>query len=242
MDNKIKNIIRVCLCIIVAFLFLAGISYSEDKQSGEKRDGKGKREKKAAPEFRYDENFKKYILDAPKFLAEFMPSSFTYTPKEKTGNGKPITFTLKGFYQGEEQIGMPEASSRLKKENRILVFDRKDCRELYESVGRGFLQVYVIENLPYKDKDLVIKAQLLTEYSLVPNGDEGFSVKDADKTVTVFRQRVAIDSQSKRLPLKTVLQKDILEITVPKDFLSEATFPLVIATPEKSGVETQVVN
>jgi hypothetical protein len=222
--KKTKNIICVCVCVIVAFFFLSGISYSEEKKGVEKR------EKAPAPEFKYDENAKNYMLDTPYFLAEFMPSSFTYTPKEKTGNGKPITFLLNGFSQEEKQIGMPEATTRLAKDNTILIFDRKDYRELYESHKRGFMQIYIIEDLPCKDKDLVMKATLSTEYSLVPNGDEGFFIKDGDKTISVFRQRAAVDSESARVPLKTSLQKNILEITVPSDYISQAKFPITITT------------
>jgi hypothetical protein len=244
LGKKIKNIINVCLCITVTFLFLAGISYSEDKQGVKNGVNKGEREKKekrkkrTPPEFKYDENSKKYILDTPNFLAEFMPSSFTYTPRLKTGDDKPVTFLLEGFYQGEEKIGKPEASSKLREDNKMLVFDRGDYREVYESVMRGFLQVYVIENLPYKDRDLVIKARLSTEYSLVPNGEEGFHIMDGDKKITFFKQRAVLDSESnsKSLNLKTVLQKDMLTITVPKDYLSKAKFPIVISIPQKQGV------
>lgn len=234
MDRKIKNSIRIGLCIIIACLFLTVISQAEgkDKQTNKQSEGK-KAKTKETPEFKYDETSKKYILDTPKFLAEFIPHSFTYTPKGKTETGKPITFSLKGFYQGEEQIGTQEASTRLKDDKKIVIFDRKDYRELYESLKRGFVQVYVIETLPYKDRDLKIKAQLLTEYSLIPNGEEGFSVKDGDKTITVFKQRVATDSQSKKLPLKTILKDNVLEIIVPNDYLSEAKFPIFITAPQK---------
>ena len=224
MVKKTKNVICVCVCITVALLFLSGISYSAEKRGAEKRP------KVTAPDFSYDENSKKYILDTRNFLAEFMPSSFTYTPKQKTGNGKPVTFSLNGFFQGEKQIGMPEATSRLAKDNKILIFDWKDYRELYESQARGFMQIYIIEDLPCKDKDLVIKATLSTEYSLVPSDDEGFFIKDGDATVSVFRQRAAVDSESLRIPLKTSLKKNILEITVPSDYISKAKFPLTITT------------
>ena len=233
MDKKIKNIIHVCLCIIVAFLFLAGISYSEDRQSGEKGEKKGKREKKTAPEFRYGENSKRYILDTPMFTAEFVPSSFTFIRKKKTGEGKPITFVLEGFYQGENKLftsGVTDVPlGRIAEGGKMLIFDRKDYREVYESLARGFLQVYVVNTIPSRDKDLILKARLSTALSLVPDGESGYSVKDGDATVSVFRQRVVMDKNSKQLPVKTVLKGDILEITVPREFLSEAEFPIVIA-------------
>lgn len=235
MKAKLRFVICVSLCTFLAFISFVGISYSEDRKTGDRKDD-SRKQRREVPEFKYDENSKKYILDTPKFMAEFMPSSFTYIPKGKSGEGKPVTFSLEGFYQGGEKIYASEKiepSTRLTDENKILIFDKKDYRELYESVMRGFVQVYVIESLPYMDKDLVIKAQLSTEYSLVPNDEEGFSIKDGNKTITVFKQRVAIDSQSKSLLLKTILQKDMLEITVPRDYLSEAKFPIVIISPQK---------
>ena len=239
MVKKTKNIICMCICIIIAFLFLSGISYSEEKRAEEKKPvekravekrGMEKRERAHVPEFSFNEKAKKYMLDSPYFLAEFIPSSFTYTPKEKTGNGKPVTFSLNGFFQGGKQIGMPEATMRLTDDNKILVFDRKDYRELYESKKRGFMQIYIIENLPCKDKDLVIKATLSTKYSLVRDDDKGFFIKDGDKTMSIFRQRAAVDSEANRIPLKTSLEKNTLEITVPKDYISKAKFPITITT------------
>lgn len=230
MNCKLRLFIRMSLYIFMAFIFLVGASDAGTKKGDEKKT------KKTAPEFRYDENSKRYILDTPMFTAEFVPSSLTFIRKKKTGVGNPITFVLEGFYQGGNKLFtsgvMDEPSRRLAEDGKVLIFDRKDYREVYESVERGFLQVYVVNALPSRDKDLILKAKLSTAYSLVPDGEKGYSVKDGDKTITVFKQRVVIDKNSKQLPVKTVLKGDILEITVPKEFLSEAEFPIVIGPPQ----------
>jgi len=225
MNRRARFLIRIALCVLAVFIFLTKAADAA-KKSG--KEGT----KKEAPAFRYDEGSKRHVLDTPGFRAEFLPSGFTFVQKKKTEEGKPVRFAFEGFYQGENRLfssGSADAPSvRTEDGGKLLIFDRKDYREVYESLRRGFLQVYVVNTVPSRDKDLILKAKLSTALSLVPNGEKGYSIKDNDKTVSVFTQRVVLDKNLKKLPLKTVLKGDMLEITIPSKFLSEAEFPLMI--------------
>lgn len=230
-----RRVVTWLLAIFLFSVFISAVSYAEDKENRMK-EGVAKREKKErkmSPAFVYDEASKKYILDTKGFTAEFAPSNFTYVPKIEGVKGKPFTFTLEGIYQGEEKIfPADEQSVNDLVDGESLSFKRKDYEEHYESLRGGFLQGWTIKTPPKaKDKDLIIKARLSTEYTRVPEGEKGFSLKDGDEIITAFRQPVVFDANSKKLSLKTVLKGDILEITLPKDYIAEAEFPVVVNPP-----------
>lgn len=239
MNRKARLFISISLCISIAFMFLVVTSYAGPRKGGE--EGK-KKTAPTAPKFRYDESSKRYILDRVEFKAEFEPSTLTFIRKKKTGEGTPIKFVFEGFYQGKSKLftgAEHELSPRLEEDGKMLIFDGKDYREVFESIVEGFFQVYAVKNVPSRDKDLVLRAKISTPLSLVPNGEKGFSVKDGNETISGFSQRVVIDKKSKLLSLKTVLIGNTLEITVPREYLSEAEFPIAIG-PEQAFIRKEL--
>jgi hypothetical protein len=212
--------------IIISLFVFTGNSFAEEGKKV-RNVTKGK-----SLTFNYDEKSKLYTMDTRYYAAEFRPLSFTYTLKGDTGTGKPITFALLGFYQGEEMVYSSGESPVGKVEGNILTFEGRDFNEHYQVVSSGILQGWTIKVAPpVKDKDLIMRAKISTEYSMTPRGNQGFAISDGGKEILNFRTPIAFDRKHRRYDLKAVLKGEILEIIFTKDFLADAEFPLIINPP-----------
>lgn len=223
--------------ILISIMLLSSASAKDEGASPKKRPNR------ELPAFSYNETFKKFVLETKKFIAEVSPFHLSYTPKIE-GKRKAIEFILDGvFCEGVKLFDLnKEIKGMLTNDGRLLKFDDGNIVEYYESLRGGLLQGWMIKTVPdsVKEKDLIIRARVLTDYEIAPNGEDGFIVKDDNRIINVFRAPRAVDAHAKRSYLKTIFKEGFVEMVLPWSFIKEASLPIYI-NPSKSFKYGQII-
>lgn len=175
----------------------------------------------------------RYWAEDPAYQVEFTPDTVTYYQK-RDGiylDQLRLQFMLESIRVPEEVIysGLSPSSVRVE-ENRLIYQRTPIIKELYEARREGVEQSWIIDR-PLSDKpgDVIVQGKILTSLSSHPNKEGGIDFIDKEgRYITSYGKVVVLDNAGRRLTISPVYQNTRIVITVPSEWMSQATYPVVI--------------
>ncbi len=115
-------------------------------------------------------------------------------------------------------------------EDRVVSYERGSVQEFYVLRPEALEQGYVVTELPAARGPITVTAKVSTKLAgpESPEPQETVTFKRAGKDVITISRAYAVDGQDRRLALRMSYDGDALRMTVPADWVANATLPIVI--------------
>jgi hypothetical protein len=176
-----------------------------------------------------------------RYAATWHPGTIEFgltTPVENLGL-PVLSFSLKGVTVGREAISIgdpppPEA----RPENREIQYVRGALRETYAIRPDGIEQSFVIPELPAGRGAITVTGSIDTNLVAPADGTSSRSLafRYHGTDVMSVSEAFAVDASGRRQPLDLAWTRGTLRMTVPAEWVAQATLPIVI-DPLLSGFE-----
>ncbi|HXX93072.1 MAG TPA: hypothetical protein VEN81_05530, partial [Planctomycetota bacterium] len=142
-----------------------------------------------------------------------------------------LKYTLEEVRSGSTVIAQGgESTPELREEDRTLSYGRAGVQEKYSLGKEALEQSFVIRELPAEGGDLVVTGKLETNVTPPAEGSLGsrLSFMDQGAEVLHISDAAAVDAGGRRLPLSLAYAQGRISMTVPREWLAQAAFPVVI--------------
>lgn len=137
----------------------------------------------------------------------------------------PLGMSWLGATAGGEAIASDTTPAATATPGRVAI-GRGGCTEIYDLARDHVEQSFVFADAP-RQGALQVRLRLTTELAALPEADGGFLFANERGGVR-YGRATAIDAVLRQSDVESVLQGDVLMLTVPAAFVAQATFPLTI--------------
>jgi hypothetical protein len=158
------------------------------------------------------------------YVAHFDAAGATFVPflGETAERAWPVTFRLAAAQVGDRPLPVTAAMPR--RDADLVAFDRGGAIEQYLTALDGFEQRFVFATLPARGE---LRLRIGTTSDLEPSLTDGVHFTGPLGGVR-YGHAIAIDGNGRRVAMTTTLVENGLELTVPAEFVANATMPLVV--------------
>ena len=162
----------------------------------------------------------------PRWKASFGPAGMTYLPF--FGSDAPRNFSVQFDLSAVQLDGKPLAlEDRVRtRDGRQVTLERGALREVYHLTRDTVEQTFVFETLPRRGA-LELEIAIDTDLLPIEDGTGGLSFQNEFGQVH-YSAPVAVDARGLRRSLPLTLTEKGLTISVPAEFVHQATLPLVV--------------
>ena len=173
------------------------------------------------------------ITVGPDFKALYAPEGVDFWPAlgKQAPASRHLSFRFEGAHVGGVPLAGLDLAAAPELDGQDVVFDRgAGLTEIYRPQGGDLEQLFVLEVLPSRSGDLVVRGAFETDLALTSASAEGAELRFAEPGIATVQldKVIGIDARGERVEGSLRLAPDALEIVLPASFVATAELPVVV--------------